>query len=300
MRVLITGTSGQVGNEPLRQAPVGFEERGYGSAELDISAATEVEASVERFAPQLIINAPYTAVDKAEGDAECAYAMNSAGVANLARTAEATGIPLLHLSTDYVFAGGAVRPYREDDPSSPASVYGASKLAGERAMAELCGRHIILRTSWVFGSHGSNFVKTMLRLGKERQELGVVADQYGSPTSAASIAACLWQIARRWWAGDRLPWGIYHFSGAPACNWHGYAVEIFRQAVALGLLMRAPQVDAITTSEYPTPARRPEFSVLDCSKIARELGIHQSNWRSDLQKVLMEINDQADCRAAHL
>ena len=196
MRVLVTGARGQVGHELLRMAPPGILVHGLGSTAMDITSAEQVGEVVDQFRPQLIINAAaYTAVDKAEGEPERTWAVNRDGVAHLAVEAERLGIPVLHISTDYVFAGDASEPYRETDPTGPAGVYGASKLDGERALAANCSRHIILRTSWVFGSHGNNFVKTMLRLGREREELGVVADQHGCPTSAESIARALWALA---------------------------------------------------------------------------------------------------------
>lgn len=289
LRVLVTGAHGQVGHELLRLAPDGLQVTGLGSAELDIRDPVAVEHCIARLHPGVIINAAaYTAVDKAESDTAQAYAVNAEGVASLAKAAATAGIPLLHVSTDYVFPGDAKRPYREDDATGPIGVYGASKLAGEQAAA-LCPRHIVLRTSWVFASHGNNFVKTMLRVGAQRDVLGVVADQQGGPTAAASIAGALWQIVRKWQSEGELPWGIYHYSGAPACNWHAFAVEIFRQAVELGMLARAPQVNAITTADYPTPARRPAWSILDCTKIQRELGIAQPDWQADLAQVLREL-----------
>ncbi len=290
MRVLITGAGGQVGHELLRLAPEGFEAMGMGSAELDITDAAQVVATVERVQPQLIINAAaYTAVDKAESEPERAWAVNRDGVAHLAIAAERLGIPVLHISTDYIFAGDARAPYRENDPPRPTGVYGASKLGGEVELVANCSRSLVLRTSWVFGVHGNNFVKTMLRLGRERDELGVVADQHGCPTSAASIARALWQLATQYREQGTLPWGIYHFCGAPACSWHEFAVEIFRQAHALGLLPRAPQVRAIATADYPTPARRPVWSVLDGSKLQDACRIPASDWKSDLGTVLKGI-----------
>src|SRR5690606_11036952 len=280
---------GQVGHELLRLAPDGLQVTGLSSAELDIRDPVAVEHCIARLHPGVIINAAaYTAVDKAESDTAQAYAVNAEGVASLAKAAATAGIPLLHVSTDYVFPGDAKRPYREDDATGPIGVYGASKLAGEQAAA-LCPRHIVLRTSWVFASHGNNFVKTMLRVGAQRDVLGVVADQQGGPTAAASIAGALWQIVRKWQPEDELPWGLYHYSGAPACNWHALAVGIFLPAVELGMLARAPQVNAITTADYPTPARRPAWSILDCTKIQRELGIAQPDWQADLAQVLREL-----------
>ena len=290
MRVLIAGAHGQVGHELLRFAPDGCEVVALGSAELDITNAQQVAKVVERLRPQLIINAAaYTAVDKAESEPERAWAVNRDGIAHLAQTAERLGIPIFHISTDYVFAGDASEPYRETDPTGPTGVYGASKLGGELELVANCSEHIILRTSWVFGAHGNNFVKTMLRLGREREELGVVADQRGCPTSAASIARALWALAVQYREHGSLQWGLYHFSGTPACTWHEFALEIFRQAHALSLLERVPLVRAICTADYPTPATRPAWSVLDCAKLRETLGIAQADWREELVQVLREL-----------
>ena len=291
MRVLITGARGQVGHELLRLAPEGFEVVGLGSGELDISDASAVQRGIAHLRPQLIINAAaYTAVDKAESEPERAYAVNRDGPANLGRAAEQLGIPVLHISTDYVFAGDATQPYREVDATGPTGVYGASKLAGEQALADACSRHLILRTSWVFGAHGNNFVITMLRLGRERSELSVVADQQGCPTSAASIARALWALAEHYRREGKLRWGLYHYSGTPACSWHAFAVEIFRQARQAGLLARQPVVHAIGTAQYPTPARRPAWSVLDCSLLRQAQGIEPADWRVELEAVLAELS----------
>lgn len=288
--ILVTGAHGQVGHALMGQAPEHLQVTGLASTELDIRDPLAVEQCIARLQPRLIINAAaYTAVDKAESDSAQAYAVNAEGVANLARSAARHGAGVLHISTDYVFAGDSPQPYREDAPTTPINVYGASKLAGEQLLRELCPQSLILRTSWVFGSHGNNFVKTMLRVGAQRDVLGVVADQQGGPTAATSIAGALWQIVRKWQSEGELPWGIYHYSGAPACNWHAFAVEIFRKAVELGMLARAPQVNAITTADYPTPARRPAWSILDCTKIQRELGIAQPDWQADLAQVLREL-----------
>lgn len=290
MRVLVTGARGQVGYELLRLAPEGFEVIGLGSVELDIADASAVLREIDRLQPQLIINAAaYTAVDKAEAEPERAYAVNRDGPANLGRAAEQLGIPVLHISTDYVFSGEAAKAYREDDPTGPTGVYGASKLAGELALTDACSRHLILRTSWVFGAHGNNFVKTMLRLGREREQLSVVADQQGCPTSAASIAKALWGLAQRYQQEDALRWGTYHYSGTPACSWHAFTQEIFQQAQQAGLLARQPVVHAISTTQYPTPAKRPAWSVLDCSLLQNAYGIAPADWRVELRAVLAEL-----------
>ncbi|SNR90849.1 dTDP-4-dehydrorhamnose reductase [Pseudomonas segetis] len=290
MRVLITGAHGQVGHELVRLAPAGFTVTGLGSSELDISNLEQVANKASELKPQLIINAAaYTAVDKAETDSERAYAVNAKGAENLATAAAKLGVPLLHISTDYVFSGDASAPYKETDPTNPSGVYGASKLAGEQAVAKHCAQHIIMRTSWVFGAHGNNFVKTMLRLAQTRDELGVVADQHGCPTSAASIAKALWALVSQYSNKGNLNWGIYHFSNMPATTWHGFAEAIFSQAVALKQLPRAPKVNPINTVDYPTPARRPAWSVMDCSLIEEKLTIEQSDWREELAQMLKEI-----------
>lgn len=290
VKVLITGAAGQVGTELVKLALAGFEVVGYNSGELDITNALQVQQIVDEQAPALIINAAaYTAVDRAESDAECAYAVNEIGVKNLAEAALALGIPVFHISTDYVFDGTATEPYKETDPVGPTGVYGASKLAGEQVLARSGVKHIILRTSWVFGAEGNNFVKTMLRLGKERDTLGVVADQHGCPTSAASIANVLWQLAQKYIAEGELPWGIYHFSNAPATTWHGFACEIFKQAVEAGFLERAPVVNPIKTSDYPTPAKRPAWSVMDCSALENLLVSSVPGWQQELSAVLKQL-----------
>src|SRR5690606_32485383 len=228
-------------------------------------------------------------VDKAESDAERAYAVNETGVKNLAEAALSLGIPVFHISTDYVFDGTATEPYKETDPVGPTGVYGASKLAGEQALANSGVKHIILRTSWVFGTEGNNFVKTMLRLGKERDTLGVVADQHGCPTSAASIANVLWQSAQKYASENELPWGIYHLSNAPATTWHGFACEIFKQSVTAGLLEKSPVVNAIKTSDYPTPAKRPAWSVMECSTLENLLGSGVPGWKQELSVMLHQL-----------
>lgn len=293
MRVLITGAHGQVGHELMRLAPAEFEALGMGSAELDIADAAQVADVVERVLPNLIINAAaYTAVDKAESEPERAYAVNRDGVAHLAAAAQRLAIPLLHLSTDYVFAGNASAPYSEQDATAPTGVYGASKLAGEQVLIANCRQHMILRTSWVFGAHGHNFVKTMLRLGREREELSVVADQQGCPTSAASIARALWALAQQYRNVGSLRWGLYHYSGIPACSWHEFAQEIFKQAYELGVLLRLPIVHRIATVQYPTPAKRPAWSILDCSRLRNTHGIVPADWRNELRAVLLELAEQ--------
>ena len=292
MRVLITGAQGQVGQELMRSAPPLWDVHGLGSSELDISDASQVMASVQALQPQLIINAAaYTAVDKAETDSACAHAVNHLGAENLAKAAQNLDCPLLHISTDYVFSGEHTQPYAEQDAPAPNSVYGESKWLGEQAINELCTQHIILRTSWVFGLHGNNFVKTMLRLAQERDALSIVSDQIGGPTSARSIAQALWQIAQHYQTNGTCAWGTYHFSGAPTCSWYDFATEIFSQAATSQLITKIPTLKPINTSDYPTPAQRPAYSVLDNTKLNQQLNIAQSDWKNELNLMLCALKD---------
>lgn len=287
MRILITGALGQIGQELLYSAPNGWQVHGLNSSELDITDAKLVMATVQLLQPQLIINtAAYTAVDQAENDSQRADAVNHLGAENLAKAAQNLGCPLLHISTDYVFSGEHNQPYTEQDTATPCSVYAISKWLGEQAVREFCPQHIILRTSWVFGVHGNNFVKTMLRLGQERDALNIVSDQTGGPTSARSIAQILWQIAQQYQSRDSYAWGTYHFSGAPACSWYEFAGIIFKQATQLKLIKRSPVLNPINTSDYPTLAMRPTYSVLDNSKIQQQLDICQNDWKSELNDML--------------
>jgi len=290
MRILITGAKGQVGYELVRLAPQGMELFPLGSDELDITDKTNVVTVVENIQPDLIINsAAYTAVDKAEAEVDLAYGVNATGVENLAATCCHQGIPLFHISTDYVFSGDQKKSSDESGIVSPINVYGESKLAGENALIQLCPQHLIMRTSWVFGVHGQNFVKTMLKLGAERDELSVIADQYGCPTSAVSIAQTLWNLVERYQGAGQLPWGVYHYCGAPVVSWHQFAEQIFQKGSELGLLTNVPAVKAINQSEYPTPAKRPSWSVLSCEKIRTAFGLSQSDWKKDLLDVLCEL-----------
>lgn len=295
MQVLITGAAGQVGSELVRLAPPWAKLQAFDARGLDISDADAVARVFDSARPDLVINAAaYTAVDKAEQDAARAHAVNAEGVANLARQAVRIGAAVFHLSTDYVFDGQGSRPYVETDDVSPLGVYGASKLQGEQQLLSLCPASLILRTSWVFGLQGHNFVKTMLRLAGEREQLTVVADQWGGPTPARAIAAALWQLAEGYRANTAAfasgqGWGCFHFSGGPAMTWHGFAEEIVRQGVERELIPKAIPVLPISTAEFPTPARRPVYSILDCSKLKQVHGLAQPDWREGLREVLQAL-----------
>ncbi|OED89086.1 dTDP-4-dehydrorhamnose reductase [Vibrio breoganii] len=286
MRVLVTGCNGQVGHCLVNQLQNNVELLAVDREELDITSRDAVIALVSEFKPDFIINAAaHTAVDKAEEEVNLSYAVNCDGPKYLAEAANNVGGTVLHISTDYVFPGNKQGVYSEGDETGPLGVYGKSKLAGELALAEANERHIILRTAWVFGEHGNNFVKTMLRLGKDREALSIVGDQYGGPTYAGDIAQALIAIMNKLSANNDFSLsGIYHFSGAPHVSWYEFAQEIFEQAEAKQLL-KAPALTSITTDMYPTPAVRPENSKMNCDKIANNFGIAPSNWQAALENI---------------
>lgn len=289
MKILVTGANGQVGCCLQQQLDgTSCEFVALTRPELDISDAQAVDAIVKKIQPAVIINAAaYTAVDKAEQEHELAYAINRDGPANLARAAKAINAAILHISTDYVFAGDAADTYQEEDNTAPQSVYGLSKLEGEQAVALANEKHIILRTAWVFGEHGNNFVKTMIRLGSSRDSLGIVADQEGGPTYAGDIANALLKIAEEYISGKSIRWGIYHYSGMPHISWFGFAQKIFAEVEHAGIYSKViPSLRPITTADYPTPAKRPANSKLNCSKLEQAFAIAPSDW----QKALKNIN----------
>jgi dTDP-4-dehydrorhamnose reductase len=286
--ILVFGATGQVGREVMRRSDKFARPLiGVTRADVDIRDGATVSAAIARLSPALVINAAaYTAVDKAETEQEIAFSVNRDAPTHLAKACFAQSIPLLHLSTDYVFDGDKPGPYSESDPVSPLGTYGASKLAGEVAVREHLPHHVILRTAWVFAAHGTNFVRTILRLSAERPALRIVADQHGGPTSAAAIAEALLAIARHIDAG-RMAWGTFHFCGAPATTWCDFAKAILREAAKHG--HRAVPIEAITTADYPTPAARPANSVLSCARIKEAFGIEQPDWRQDLALVVADL-----------
>ena len=272
MKVLVFGKTGQVAQALGRYDGVQL----LGREIADLTDSARCAEIIQRTDADVIINAAaYTAVDKAEAEADLATSINAKAPAAMAKAAAERGLRFLHISTDYVFSGQGRDARDEQAATGPINIYGASKLAGEQGVLAANGQAMILRTSWVFSEQGQNFVKTMLRLGQTRDRLSIVNDQIGGPTSAASIAAALMKMAKAGGAG-----GIYHFSGAPETGWDGFAREIFRQA------KMEVAVEGIPSADYPTPAKRPLYSVLDCTKIKREFGISAPDWRADLADVL--------------
>ena len=292
MRALVFGAEGQLGHELRRRdGYAGVEVTALTRRDVDITRSDEVAAAIDAAvtdaaACDCVVNAAaYTAVDRAETDPETAYSVNRDGARNIAVACARNALPMVQVSTDYVFDGSKQGAYGEDDPVTPLGVYGASKEAGERAVRDTLERHVILRTSWVFGAHGGNFVKTMLRLAGERDELGVVDDQFGCPTAAGDLAAAILGLVPE--IGDGR-WGSYHFCGAGRTSWHGFAEEIFDQRSRV-TGQPSPRLRAIATAEYPTPAVRPVNSELGCSRFAAAFGFAPRPWRQGLAEVLDEL-----------
>lgn len=294
MKILVTGAKGQVGTDVVLEAKSrGHEVFGFASSELDIADKSSVDSVLVSIKPDVVINAAaYTAVDKAETEKEKAYAVNETGVKNLADACKEQDVPLLHISTDYVFDGEKKEPYVETDAPNPTSVYGASKLAGEVALQNTWRKHIILRVSWVFGEHGNNFVKTMLRLAEDRDEIAVVNDQFGAPTPAKAIAQCLLDIAEKDHFGEGdFPWGLYHYQSDPGVTWYEFAQEIFRQAIELGVMDKEVVVKPINSDQFPTPVSRPLNSKLGSLKSNERLNNALLEWKSIyLKDYLVSIN----------
>jgi len=289
MRILLTGRTGQVGFELERAlAPLG-EVHTFDKRQLDLTDPVAIVSRVRDVKPDVIVNpAAYTAVDKAESDRELAFLVNAAGAGFLAAEAKAAGALLVHYSTDYVYDGTKPIPYVETDPPNPLSVYGQSKLAGDKAIQAAGCRYLILRTSWVYGPRGKNFFLTMLRLAREREELRVVDDQRGAPTSAIALAAATAEILRRHGADAS---GLFHLTAAGETTWFGFTEAIIERARPT--LARGPRLTPITTAEYPTPAKRPANSVLDCGKASRTLGVRLADWRAQLDQAWEQYRSSA-------
>lgn len=288
MRILVAGGGGQVGSA-LDQVATdkGLDLVALGRSDLDITEAESIAAAFDRCRPDIFINAAaYTAVDKAESEGGLAYAINDQATALLADECSAANIPMLHISTDYVFDGSKDGFYTENDPVNPLAVYAKSKEAGERALRKRVDRHIILRTSWVFGAQGNNFVKTIVRLAKDRERLTVVADQFGGPSSARGISKALLLIASQYEKTGDVAWGTYHYCQQPYVSWYQFARAIIERAAEIGLLDHDVEILPISSSEFPTPVPRPMNSKLGVGKLCAMLNAPQSDWREDLDEVL--------------
>ncbi len=285
--VLITGGDGQLGFELQRTVPNGYECFSSDRGELDISDADAVEKFVTRLSPDVIINAAaYTAVDKAEQEQALAADINTTGAGNLAQVCKDNGIRLIQVSTDFVFDGKGHTPYPVDACAAPDSVYGLTKHDGDMLVQNILGDDtFIIRTSWLYSAHGNNFVKTMLKLMREREELGVIADQIGTPTWANSLARAIWQALQ-----NNIT-GIHHWSDAGVASWYDFAYAIMEEGVALGLLDKTIRLNAITTADYPTPASRPCYSVMDKTTTWKALGMRSDHWRVALRQMMSELKN---------
>jgi dTDP-4-dehydrorhamnose reductase len=280
MSLLVFGTTGQVAQALRTLSP---DARFLSRADADLSDAAACGRAIGEIRPRVVINAAaYTAVDRAESERELAFAVNAAAPAAMAQACAAEGAALLHISTDYVFDGSGTAPWKPEDRTAPLNAYGESKLAGEEAIRASGAEHVILRTSWVFSATGNNFLKTMLRLGSERGELSIVADQKGAPTPAPAIAAVLLAIAARFEAGTGVS-GTYHFAGTPDTDWAGFARAIF---AASG---QKVSVRDIATEAYPTPARRPQNSRLDCLSLTRDYRVERPEWQAAVKEMVRQL-----------
>lgn len=285
MRILLLGQHGQVSRELQLLLESRHELIVLGREQLDLADTERLREAIRHLQPELIINAAaHTAVDAAESEPEAAFAINAVAPGVLAEEAAALDVPLIHYSTDYVFDGSKPTAYHEDDLPNPLGVYGRSKLAGEQAISAVGGKHLILRTSWVYSLHGRNFLLTMQRLLQEREQLSVVADQIGAPTWAGSIAAATVQLIERWQQRQTAAWGVYHFSARGETSWFGFAEAIAAQLLAQGRAVAA--LKPIATTEYPTPAKRPLNSRLDCTRLERDWGVRLPDWHAGLLECL--------------
>lgn len=291
MTIALFGAAGQVGSDCHRQLlNAGYSVIAWTRDNADFVNPETVAALVKSAKPAFIINAcAYTAVDKAEAEQEVADLVNHQSVAALATACADLKIPLLHISTDYVFDGEATQPYAEDDPVNPLGIYGSTKLAGEQAIQDVLSEHIIIRTSWVFGEAGNNFVKTMLRVGAERQQLKVVNDQHGSPTYAGDIAKVILSFVDCYCDQLTLPWGVYHCTNEGETTWYDFACAIFDKALSAKVLDKTPEILPIPSSEFPTPAARPAYSVLATEKLTQFMGQPLPHWQQGLEQFLKNI-----------
>jgi len=290
MTILVIGSNGQLGWELCRQGVShGYTIMPVDIPEFDITDPRIVTTTLDNSSISLLVNASaYTDVDRAESESDKAFAINRDGPAHVARACAERNIPLIHISTDYVFDGSKGAAYKETDSVSPLGVYGESKAAGEEEVREHLTYHIIIRTAWLYGVHGNNFVKTMLRLGGEREKLRVVADQYGCPTYAADLAGAILAIAERIKQYRSVRWGTYHYCGRGVTTWHGLAEKTIELAKRYEPLM-VQEVEAITTADYPTPAKRPAYSVLDCTLMEHHFGVIRPLWEESLSDMIERL-----------
>jgi dTDP-4-dehydrorhamnose reductase len=294
MKILVLGAGGQVGHESLAALASLGDVTGAARAQVDLNDSTSLRRALEASNADVVVNAAaYTAVDRAEDDADAAQRINGDALSDIGAWATRNGRLVVHYSTDYVFDGQGKTPYREDDPTSPLGVYGRTKLAGEIALRDSGCEHFIFRTAWVYAARGKNFLLTMLKVGAERDEIRVVNDQRGTPTPARLIAQTTATVLNRWSAlgvaQKRHVLGTYHLCAGGECTWYDFAREIFADAEASGLLERAPRVAPIATSDYPTRAQRPRYSVLDTSKIRTAFGVDLPDWKKGLRDVIEEL-----------
>ena len=289
-RILLTGAKGQLGSE-IRQRvammPLVYELIPTDMDELNIADQDQVESALQAYQPDVIINAAaYTAVDKAESEPDIAFAVNAKGPENLAMAASSHKARLIHISTDYVFNGRNFTPWKIDDPVEPINIYGESKLAGEQAIQRHCPEALIIRTAWVYSKYGHNFVKTMLNLMNSRDQLGVIYDQIGAPTHAGRLAEiCLSAVDQPQYQG------LYHWTDAGVASWYDFAQAIYSLGIELGLVHNTCQINSITTADYPTPAQRPNFSVMDCQQSRKDFGFAR-HWREQLTMMLQELQQE--------
>jgi dTDP-4-dehydrorhamnose reductase len=290
MKMLITGANGQLGSEIVRQATdMGYDLLGVDLPEHDITQPETVNRLIQDYGPSLVLNAAaFTQVDLAESQEKLAWAVNADAALNLALACSGQDIPLIHISTDFVFDGKKKTPYLESDPVAPLSVYGKSKAAGDDHIRDNLENHVIVRTSWLYGVQGNNFVKTMIRLASERETLNVVADQFGCPTTAADLANALLTISRAIFSSPDIRWGTYHYCGQGIVSWHQFAQAIIDMAKKYRDL-KANQVNPIPTSAYPTPAIRPAYSAMNCDRILKQFGVHQHPWKDSLKQTIHQM-----------
>jgi dTDP-4-dehydrorhamnose reductase len=295
MKILIVGAKGQLGTELVRQArhheaTIHAPTR----TQMDITDISGIEKNINEICPALVMNAAaYTNVDGAETETEAALAANADGPANLAQCCVKDRIPLIHISTDFVFDGKKGRPYTENDAIAPLGEYGRSKAEGEAKVRAIIDEHLIIRTSWLYGVYGKNFVKTMLGLAKDHKDIRVVNDQFGSPTSAADLASALYRIAARIGKSQAFPWGTYHYSGLGITTWYEFAESILAMASERAPVP-APSLTPIRTDQWPTQAQRPAFSALDCRRIASALEIQPKPWKQSLKAIIDRIFSEAN------